>query len=160
MTVLTESARLPIFSGTLVPHRIDVGSNGDTYPYPANAHVSLNYGSPMDSFMARNVSLAPMAGFVFKTIRFPKLREVQYPDQYMEIRGTVVNSSDSPLERQVLLLTRDGILIREVRSAADGTFSIKVDDYSINQTLVIAIPDDGDVRNAVVKWGVVGVTPL
>lgn len=64
------------------------------------------------------------------------------------------------MQRRVIVLTRDGTRLGVVRSAADGTFKIRATGYLLNRTISIAIPDDGDLRNAVVKWGVVPVTPL
>jgi hypothetical protein len=114
---------------------------------------------PLPSWAARNITDNP---FGFHTIKYPYYGENQaaaYQDEVFEVRGTVLDSDDNPMERRVLLLTRDGTRLGMVRSNPDGTFKMRAWDYGLNRTLVVAIPDDSDLRNAVIKWGVIGTTP-
>lgn len=158
MAALSQVARLPQLAGLLVPARMSVGA--PAYSSLASTRYVAKKHSPLDSWAARDISTNP---FEFHTIKYPYYGENQspsYQDESFEVRGTVLDSASNPMERRVLLLTRDGTRLGMTRSNPDGTFKLTAWDYGLNRTLVVAIPDDGDVRNAVVKWGVIGTTPL
>lgn len=108
----------------------------------------------------RDIRLNPVRGFPMRVTPFAENQVATFFDQDYEIRGTVKDSAGAPMQRRVIVLTRDGTRLGVVRSAADGTFKIRTTGYLLNRTIIIAIPDDGDLRNAVVKWGAVPVTPL
>ena len=115
--------------------------------------------SPLDTWSARNITNNPLGFRPQKTSPFGENQSASYQDQDFQIRGTVLDSEDVPMERRVLLLTRDGTRLGITRSNPDGTFKLMAWNYGLNRTLVVAIPDDSDLRNAVVKWGVIGTTP-
>lgn len=108
----------------------------------------------------RDIHLNPICASALRVTPFGENQVATFYDQDYEIRGIVKDSSGSPMQRRVIVLTRDGTRLGVVRSAADGTFKIRATGYLLNRTINVAIPDDGDLRNAVVKWGVVPVTPL
>jgi hypothetical protein len=161
MSALSQVARLPKLAGSLGPFRIGVDTSADISPQVATVrYADYSVNSPMPVWSARNITLNP---FRFSVIKYPYYGENQAPsyyDQDYEIRGVVLDSDSNPMERRVLLHTRDGTKIGVTRSNSDGTFKFRVWNYGLNRTLVTAIPDDGDLRNAVVKWGVIGVVPV
>lgn len=159
MTALSQVAVLPQRAdGLMLPARISVGA--PTYTSDAFTLGDARVSSPLDTWAARDIADNPTG---FRTTKFPYYGENQAPsfkDQDFEVRGTVLDSDDNPMERRVLLFTRDGSRLGLTRSNPDGTFRFTAWNYGLNRTLVVAIPDDGDLRNAVVKWGVIGTTPL
>lgn len=106
------------------------------------------------SISARNM---PFRCFVQDFRRITQGRKAAYFVDWKEIRGTVTNSSDVGISRRVLALTAQGQCVGAAQSAGDGTFTIVIDNC-LDPVIVAALPDAGDVRNAVVKWAVTPVT--
>lgn len=84
-------------------------------------------------------------------------RTALYPTSQLQIRGTVKNSAGTGISRRVLIINREGACVGKTQSAGDGTFSVTLFNQSTNPVLCVAIPDDGDLRNAAVKWKVLPV---
>lgn len=84
-------------------------------------------------------------------------RTALYLASQLQIRGTVKNSAGTGISRRVLIINREGACVGKTQSAGDGTFTITLFNQSTNPVLCVAIPDDGDIRNAVVKWKVLPV---
>ena len=83
----------------------------------------------------------------------------RYRDQWRELRGTVTNSAGTGIARRVLAIdTRTGAVRGAGTSASNGAFTLRLEG-TIEPVTVIAVPADGDQRNAVVKFGVVPVIP-
>lgn len=80
-----------------------------------------------------------------------------YPATQLQIRGTVKNSAGTGIARLVLIINREGVCVGKTRSASDGTFSVTLVNQGFSPVLCAAIPEDADLRNAVVKWKVVPV---
>lgn len=84
-------------------------------------------------------------------------RQARYFANQLQIRGTVKNSAGTGIARRVLIINREGACVGKTVSASDGTFSVTLVNQGFDFTLCVAIPEDGDLRNAVVKWKVVPV---
>lgn len=105
---------------------------------------------------SRNTPL--QRAFVQDFWRIAHGRKAAYLQDWKEIRGTVENSSAVGISRRVLALTAQGQCVGAAQSSAvDGTFTMVIDNC-LEAILIVALPDPGDVRNAVVKWGVIPVT--
>lgn len=76
-----------------------------------------------------------------------------------QVRGTVVNSSDVGIARNVVITTGGGSLVAKGRSTSDGFFSLRVGNAGTQPLMIQGLPDPGDNRNAAVKWRVVPVAP-
>src|SRR5574337_1413056 len=161
MANLTQHARLPILNGPITPFGIGVDTAIDDVPYTTgSAHTSqIHPFVGIDVWAHRNISLNPVMAYGYRPMALGENMVASYYDQVYEIRGTVQDSAGNPMSRRVLVLTRDGTRLALLRSGADGTFKTRVWNYGLNRVLVVAIPDDGDLRNAVVKWGSIGVDP-
>lgn len=111
----------------------------------------------LDTAIARSVDQAPVScTAIYNTVEFGRDRRATYLDLDREIRGTVKDSADNPLQRTVIVMTQDGYLLGRVRSAADGTFTIRCHNFDPTaRTVCLALPDIGDQRNAAIKWGVI-----
>lgn len=111
----------------------------------------------LDGAYARTIDEAPIScTAIYNTVEFGRDRLATYLDLDREIRGTVKDSADNPLQRIVIVMTQDGYLLGRVRSAADGTFTIRCNNFDPTaRTVCLALPDIGDQRNAAIKWGVI-----
>ena len=98
--------------------------------------------------------------FVQDIWRITQGRQAVYLKDFTEIRGTVKNSAGTGIARRVLVVNRAGQCVGTTVSAADGTFKCLLDNQAYEVVLVVAIPDDGDNRNAVVKWKVVPASTI
>lgn len=124
-----------------------------------------NYAQPdmvssHDTVFARDISQTPVEAMQLAPYPLSPLTVRTYRDQDLEIRGTVLDELSNPIERDVLIIQRDGYFLGRTRSAPDGTFSLICRDYGAQRVVVIAVPVEADLRNAVVKWGVVPVARL
>lgn len=87
-------------------------------------------------------------------------RTAAYLPNQLQVRGTVKNSAGTGISRRVLVVNREGACVGKGQSAGDGTFSITLYNQAAAFVACIAIPEDADVRNAVIKWKVVPVAQL
>lgn len=162
MANLTQHARLPILNGSILPLGIGVNTAIDDVPYNTGtvktSQIHPFIGLPI--WANRNISLNPAMAYGLRPMALGENMSAAYYDQVYEIRGTVKDSDGNPMSRRVIVLTRDGTRLALLRSGADGTFKTRIWNYGLNRVLVVAIPDDGDLRNAVVKWGSIGVDPI
>lgn len=93
----------------------------------------------------------------FTRTGYNNFRTSQYIDQWKEFRGTVKDDTGVGIARRVIAIdTRTGVLFGSTMSLADGTFKMKVP-HASDALTVIAVPNTGDQRNAVVKYR---VTPV
>ncbi len=84
----------------------------------------------------------------------------RYRDQWYELRGTVKDSTATGIARRVIAIdNRTGALRGMTTSAGDGTFTMKIAE-TLEAVTVIAVPDSGDSRNAVVFDAVLPVAAL
>lgn len=113
---------------------------------------------PVDTALARNIRLAPIT--CWSPYFVDPHKKPRYLDQEREIRGTVRNSSGTGISRRVLAIdARTGAFRGITTSAADGTFKLRVA-HSTEPVQVIAVPNAGDARNAVIFDAVVPVAQV
>lgn len=122
-------------------------------PYEADGIVPV---SPLVVDTAFGRDFVPMARPTWLNYSEPTYLP-QYPDQDLEIRGTVLDEDSNPIERPVFVLSRNGALLGRTISAADGTFAVLCRNYGAERVIVIAAPYNDDLRNAQVVWGPVPV---
>lgn len=84
-------------------------------------------------------------------------RQARYLKDQLQVRGTVKDSAGTGISRRVLIINREGACVGKTRSAGDGTFSVTLYNQGTEFVACMAIPEDADTRNAVVKWKVQAV---
>lgn len=84
-------------------------------------------------------------------------RQARYLVNQLQVRGTVKNSAGTGISRRVLIINREGACVGKTQSAGDGTFSVTLFNQGTEFVACVAIPEDADTRNAVVKWKVQAV---
>lgn len=98
--------------------------------------------------------------FVQDFWRITQGRSAQYLKDFKQVRGTVKNSAGTGIARRVVITNGFGQCVgRTTSSAVDGTFKLLCDNNNDSYVLCQALPDDGDLRQAVVAWKVIPVVP-
>ncbi len=125
--------------------------------YPGGESTK-HYFIPLDTFFARNPATNPTTSYVLP--RTDTLYKAAYADQWKEIRGFVKNYLGSGIIRDVLAIdTINGTLRGRTTSAGDGSFTMKIQNYT-NKVCVIALPTNVEDRNAQIFFNVLPVNPL
>lgn len=106
---------------------------------------------------AQNITTGFVRAFVQDFWRITNGRTAQYLGVFTQIRGTVKNSAGTGIARRVIIINGASQCVGRITSNSDGTFKILLDNQGFAVVLCIALPDDADVRNAVVAWK---VTPV
>lgn len=115
----------------------------------------------LDVADAQNITKGYPRGIVMDRQRVTDGRFAQYLSDFLQVRGHVQNSAGTGIARDVVITNRQGQCVGRVRSSAvDGSFKITVDNMGPFPVNCEAIPDDGDNRNAAVKWKAVPVTAI
>jgi len=128
----------------------DLGSIGVT------SGLSKHYIIQLDTAWARSISANMPTCIVRSLGSFTKPR---YRDQWYELRGNVKNSGGAGIARRLIAIdNRTGTLRGMVTSASDGSFNMRLSS-TLEAVTVIAIPNAGDARNAVVFDAVLPVAP-
>lgn len=122
-------------------------------------HTAVHQGTSLDVADGRDIGLGFIRAVIPSWNRILDGRVATYLDEFLQLRGTVVDSDDNPLSRDVLVINRQGSCVAKLRSGVDGTFKMLVDNSGASVLLVTALPDEGDNRNAVCKWKLIPVTP-
>lgn len=86
-------------------------------------------------------------------------RQAVYLKDFKEIRGTIKNSAGTGISRRYMLVNAYGQCVGTGISAGDGTFKCLTDNQ-IGYVYAIALPDDVEARNAVVKWKITPVAAV
>lgn len=114
----------------------------------------------LDVAEAQNIRTGYVRAIVQDFWRITQGRSAQYLSNFKQVRGTVKNSAGTGIARRVVITNGFGQCVGRVTSAADGTFSILCDNNNDAVVLCQALPEDGDLRNAVVAWKVIPVTAV
>lgn len=127
----------------------NLGSIGASYGMRAR------YNIPLDTAWARPFARPLCIG---RSGADSHLRP-RYPDQWRELRGSVLDSSGTGIARRVLAIDpRTGAVRGSTVSTSGGAFTLRLEG-TIEPVTVISIPAAGDQRDAVIHFGVLPVVP-
>jgi hypothetical protein len=125
----------------------DLGAVGD-----GRSHQATN---PLDVYMARDISLNAVGGRHQIEPSF-----AVDPQDRKSVRGTVLDENGDPLARTVLCIKQGSqeIVDSTTSDATTGAFELRPPDAAA--VTVVAMPEPGDNRNAVVLYNLTPVDPL